>query len=331
VSNEPVRHAWRRARRAGRRILDRLKGHSMTDLVPRLQALLQNPEELRKLQRQGLNVLPVTFYSNSPSLDDIDGSFEYASTEPPYLDPGVFRADLIRAMLETLIPHSEDFTPPLDGDQSSPAGYFWNNAMYSYCDAMSYWAFIRHLKPRSVVEVGSGFSTLVALEARERNGAGEVHCIEPYPPRWLEGDRRITLHAVRAQEIQAEFLNDLLRDGDILFIDSTHTVKTGSDCLHLYLRVLPRIRRNIHVHVHDVFLPFAMPKDWLVKHHFYWTEQYLLMAFLLDNSKATVVYGSAYNAHVNREAMERLMRGRFPVHGGSLWFRYDGASGGRGA
>jgi hypothetical protein len=227
-------------------------------------------------------------------------------------------------MLETLLPFAAEFDPPQEGNEADPAGFFWRNSMYSHADAMSYYCFVRALAPRSIVEVGSGFSTMVAAMARDRNGAGTIHCIEPYPPKWLTRRRDITLHAVKAQEIRVEFMNDILADGDIVFIDSTHTVKAGSDCLHLYLRMLPRIRRDIHVHVHDVFLPWALPKSWLFDHQFYWTEQYLLLAFLTDNPKARVVYASHCNAQREPALMERLMLGRAASAGGSLWFRYDG-------
>jgi hypothetical protein len=144
----------------------------------------------------------------------------------------------------------------------------------------------------------------------------------------LKNDRRISLHAVKAQQIHPEFLNDTLHDGDILFIDSTHTVKTGSDCLHIYLRLLPEIRRDIFVHAHDVHLPFGLPKEWLLNLQRFWTEQYLLLAFLTDNPKASLLYGSRFNGTRFPERMDALMGGKFPRGGGSLWFRYNGNPGG---
>jgi hypothetical protein len=180
------------------------------------------------------------------------------------------------------------------------------------------------LRPANIVEIGSGFSTLVAIEAINKNRAGMVHCIEPFPREFLKKDNRIALYTVKAQDIDPGFLNGILRDNDILFIDSTHTVKTGSDCLHIYLRLLPEIRRNIFVHVHDVFLPFGMPQNWLLNQQLFWTEQYLLLAFLIDNPKASVIYGSNYNEKWNSLLMEKLMGGKYPFGGGSLWFGYNG-------
>ncbi len=232
---------------------------------PILQRLMWASRETRaRIQQYGANVLPINFYSSTPSIDEIEASFEYTSDQAPYLDSGLFNAALLRRTLEDLMPFASEFNPPAEGEQEACQKYFWQNGQFGYSDAMSYYCFTRLFKPATIVEIGSGFSTLIALEAVERNGRGQVHCIEPFPRPFLQSDSRVNLHAVRAQDITADFLNDLLRDGDFLFIDSTHTVKSGSDCLQIYLRLLPALRRDLFVHVHDVFLPFGMPKDWLL-------------------------------------------------------------------
>jgi hypothetical protein len=184
------------------------------------------------------------------------------------------------------------------------------------------------LRPNNIIEIGSGFSTLVALQAINKNGFGAIHCIEPFPRPFLIKNKQLALHTIKAQDINPDFLNNILQDGDILFIDSTHTVKTGSDCLHIYLRLLPYIRHNIFVHVHDVFLPFGMPKEWLLDHQLFWTEQYLLLAFLIDNPKASLLYGSTFNATQHTTLMENFMDGKYPIGGGSVWFKYNGKESG---
>ena len=190
---------------------------------------------------------------------------------------------------------------------------------------MSYYCFIRMVKPNIIVEIGSGFSTLVAIEAVKRNGFGSISCIEPFPRPFLKENTFISLDERAAQDISSVELNDLLHDNDILFIDSTHTVKSGSDCLHIYLRLLPKITSDIYIHAHDVYLPYGLPRDWLLERQVFWTEQYLLMAFLLDNPKTTVLFGSAYNSAVNQEKARALMGGKWGIGGGSLWFKYRGS------
>ncbi len=286
--------------------------------------VLTDKETRAKIQKIGVNVLPINFYSNLPSIEEIERSYEYTTDEPPYLNEKIFAQDKFRQTLEQLLQFSTEFNPPVDGDEENCQRFFWKNSQFSYCDAMSYYCFIRMVRPTTIVEIGGGFSTLAALEAIEKNGTGSVHCIEPFPRNFLKKDKRVTLHTVKAQDIHPGILTNILQDNDILFIDSTHTVKTGSDCLHIYLRLLPEIRRNIYVHAHDIFLPFGMPKNWLLDLQLYWTEQYLLLATLIDNPKASVLYGGVYNAKWNPHLMERLMGGKYPSGGASLWFKYDG-------
>jgi hypothetical protein len=295
--------------------------------IPVMQKLLWADKEQRKeVQAHGLNVIPSNIYSNTPSISETLASYEY-SEAAPYLNTAIFDEHKMRAELSSLIPFSADFSAPPHGEEETCDYFFWNNPMFSFSDAMSYWAYIRRLKPRRIVEVGSGFSSLIALEALNRNGKGQLTCIEPFPRPFvsqLGTKKAIDLHVIRAQEVSPELLNALLSDGDILFIDSTHTVKTGSDCLHIYLRLLPCIRKRIYLHVHDIFLPFGMPQSWMFDHHFYWTEQYLLMAWMIDNPRASLLYGSAYHNHFNPDLLDSFMHGQFPRGGGSVWLEYDG-------
>jgi hypothetical protein len=285
-----------------------------------------------KLQQHGVNVIPAHFYSNTPSIAEVQASYEYASTEPPYLDEKLFDAEALRQQLAALVPFAAEFQPPYEGNPETCRSYFWNNDQFSFSDAMTYYALLRSARPKRVVEIGSGFSSLVALEALRRNGSGTLRCIEPFPRPFitaLAADGQLELDTSRAQDVRAESLNDLLEDGDVLFIDSTHTVKTGSDCMHIYLRLLPKIRRRVLVHAHDIFLPFGMPQHWMIQNHIYWTEQYLLLALLIDNPRVRLLYGSAYHHHFNRELLETFMHGRCAPGGGSFWFEYDGRDGAR--
>lgn len=186
--------------------------------------------------------------------------------------------------------------------------------------SMAYYCVLRHLKPNHVLEVGSGFSTLVALRALEKNGSGKLSCIEPFPRPWLTAlQDRLTLHVNLVQSLEADFFNENLRSGDVFFIDSTHTVKAGSDCLHLYLRILPGILSDVTIHVHDILLPFPLDRSQAMKHN-YWTEQYLLYAYLLDNPRTKVLFGSRYHYRLNRPRLDAFMRDRWQSGGGSFWF-----------
>ncbi|HEY3859901.1 MAG TPA: class I SAM-dependent methyltransferase [Gammaproteobacteria bacterium] len=291
-----------------------------------LKTWLWSDLKTRKLiQSHGINVLPTTFYSNVPSIQEVESSFEYRDGAGPPYELGLTDQDA-QAELRSLAPYAADFTPPAEGtDRDTCEHFFWGNGLFMGSDAMAYYCYVRKLKPKAILEIGSGFSTLAACEAVQANGSGKIHCIEPYPREFLRRRKDIDLITRPAQEIDSEFVNDLLSDGDILFIDSTHTVKAGSDCLHIYLRLLPKIRRNIHVHVHDVFLPFGMPKQWLLEKQVFWTEQYLLLALMTDNPKFRVRYSSHYNARRHPDLLAKLTEGKAESGGSSLWFEYRGA------
>ena len=301
---------------------------ALREALPSLVESLYGPRAIRgMLQQSGVNVVPANFYSNTPSLAEIEESYEYREKDPPYLNRDVFVQQRLQDELAALVEYSAEFDPPDNGDEEKATAFFWNNAQFSFSDAMAYYAYVRRLRPKTVVEIGSGFSSFVALEALGRNGAGRLACIEPFPRPFIEElDRqgRLGLHRMRAQDLTPEALDSMLDDGDILFVDSTHTVKTGSDCLHIYLRLIPAVRKRIHIHVHDVFLPFGLPQVWLLDLQIHWTEQYLLLAWLTDNPRAKVLFGSEYHRHFNPGQLANLMHGRSAPKGGSLWIEYDG-------
>jgi len=128
------------------------------------------------------------------------------------------------------------------------------------------------------------------------------------------------------QHIEVSDLVNLVESSDIWFIDSTHTVKIGSDCLYIYLKVMPEITKDIMVHSHDVFLPFGMPMKRALDKHIYWTEQYLLYAYILDNPKVEVLFGSAYASRILPNTLNKLMLNKYPGGGGSIWYKLNGES-----
>lgn len=310
--------------------MTRVTDREFNAALPVMQKLLWGHQQDReRLQALGINLIPVNFYSNTPSIAETLSAYEYTESTPPYLNCGIFEPENLRAELLELLPYSQDFTPAHAGNMDTCRSYFWENGQFMYSDAMSYYAYIRRIRPKNIVEIGSGFSSLIALEALGHNGMGRLRCIEPFPRPFITAlgqEGALDLHTQRAQDVTADTLNAMLEDGDILFIDSTHTVKTGSDCAHIYLRLLPRITRKITVHVHDVFLPFGLPQHWAIDHQIYWTEQYLLLALLIDNPRTKLLFGSAYHKHFNDQLLTELMRGRCESGGASFWFEYDGRS-----
>lgn len=165
----------------------------------------------------------------------------------------------------------------------------FKNDYFNDFDASVYYSLIRHLKSKRVIEIGSGYSTRFASRALARNAdGGTLTCIEPHPEERLNGHRlKVELIQKRVEEIDVHFFSQL-EANDILFIDSSHTVKFGSDVCYEFLDVLPTLKSGVWVHVHDIFFPHDYPAEWLIKERRAWNEQYLLEAFLSFNSEFRV-------------------------------------------
>src|ERR1019366_6710867 len=175
-------------------------------------------------------------------------------------------------------------------------------------------------------EVGAGYSTWIAGLAAVRNGDTALDAVEPYPPPFLvaglPGLRRLIQEPV--QSVPAGTFTSL-EANDILFIDSSHVCKTGSDVTYLILEILPRLKPGVIVHFHDIFLPWNMPRVWVEKNLLFWNEQYLLLAFLQGNRDFEVLLASHYLGRCHPERLKQA----FPYlnidiawpGGSSFWVR----------
>ena len=187
-------------------------------------------------------------------------------------------------------------------EKKSHTEYGFSNGTYEWADGCFLYAMIRYLKPRRMVEVGSGNSTLVAAEAIRKNRAEDVAhacqhvCVEPYEMPWLE-DRGVEVVRQRVESLDPAFFS-LLEAGDILFIDSSHVIRPEGDVLYLFQSILPVLNKGVYVHVHDIFTPYHYPPRWLFEKVLFWNEQYLLESFLAMNRGFSVV-AALYDLHRN--------------------------------
>jgi hypothetical protein len=170
--------------------------------------------------------------------------------------------------------------------------------------------FIRHYRPRRIVEVGSGVSTFCELRAVERNcresqASNELVCVEPFPRPALERLAGISLLKKPAQEVELGFF-DQLECGDLLFIDSSHSVKTGSDVMFLYLEVIPRLKPGVFVHIHDITLPYSYSRNTL-DHYLGWQETGLLLALLKGNPHLSVLCCLSALHYDRRAGLARIL------------------------
>lgn len=205
--------------------------------------------------------------------------------------------------------------------------YYSENDMYASGDAIILAGMIRLAKPRKIIEVGSGFSSAVMLDTLDRSVGidASLTFIEPYPERlddllWDEDRARIKIIRGGVQEVSPSIFLELDRD-DILFLDTTHVSKTGSDVNFELFDVLPKLSSGVLVHFHDVFEGFEYPDDWIYRENRSWNEIYLLRSFLMYNDEFEIVYfNHAFYCRMEHLIEERCAR-MIGLPGGGLWLR----------
>jgi hypothetical protein len=269
---------------------------------------------------------PGHFYS--PEVDQVELAADSARIWPP--DPAPPGLDLAPAAqaafldgpLRTWLPHYD--YPEQQGPDDPPWAFFGANGQFERLDARSLFAMLLDLRPARMIEVGSGFSSLLTADVNRRHldGGLDFRCIEPFPRPFLrQGVPGIAEVVVRkVQHLPGAWFAERLGPGDVLFIDSSHVVKTGSDAVHLYLHVLPLLAPGVIVHVHDIFLPNDYPRGWVLGEGRSWSEQYLVQAMLVFGDTFEVLFGSSAAAALQPELLGDVLGG--PVWGGgSLWLR----------
>lgn len=221
----------------------------------------------------------------------------------------------------------QDELSSLPWDEASELKYYYNNSSFPCGDSELYYSIIRLLRPKKIVEVGSGYSTRMALEAcrkneKDYNFRAEISCIEPFEMPWLE-QMDITVIRSLVEDVDSKMFKSL-NENDILFIDSSHVLRPGGDVLFEILEILPQLKKGTYVHFHDIFTPFEYPESWLVDEGRLWNEQYLLEAFISNNSTFEIVSAMAYLNHYHRDNLNRA----FPILStqpdrmpGSLWIK----------
>jgi hypothetical protein len=275
-------------------------------------------------ERIGLQVVAKTFYSPIPDLASIPESVWERRDPLAGIDFQLERQ--LTVLEEELAPFIRGFDAPVHGRAERGTEYYFDNPSYGPVDAETLYAFVRRTKPERVVELGSGFSTLIlsraALANAKEGAAPHLTVCDPFPGVAGPETPGVTrFEAVAAQEVPIEFFDEL-SSGDILVVDTTHVVRLGGDVNRIVLDVLPRLGPGILVHFHDIFLPWEYPRVWLERFGLFWTEQYLLQAFLSFNTRYEIV--AALHA-LAREYPNRLARiypsWREEVSPGAFWIR----------
>lgn len=207
--------------------------------------------------------------------------------------------------------------------------YWLDNSTFGAVDGEILYCMIRHFKPRRFFEIGSGSSTYLSAQAilknREVDGCEcELTTFDPYPNDVLRSGFPGLSRLIRAriQDIPLSRFNELEKN-DILFIDSSHVLQVGGDVQYEYLEILPRLKSGVIVHAHDVFFPSEYPREWVLERYMFWTEQYLLQAFLSFNHAFQVLWGGSYmhTRHPDKLAKAFSSYDEATVWPGSLWMQ----------
>jgi Methyltransferase domain len=259
----------------------------------------------------GVSVTPLHFYFPVPNIKSLKrknwceprhfGAFDYRLEEQ------------VDRLHREILPYAEEWTFA-EGPAGAPHDFHLNNGFFERVDAEVAYSFVRRRKPKRLIEVGSGNTTLVMAAAMRKNAAegagGEFTAIEPSPANVLkEGFEGLSeLISARVQEISVDLFREL-RSGDILFIDSSHVVAMDSDVLYECLRILPALAPGVRVHFHDIFAPLDYPEKFVKQNLCFWGEQYLLEAFLAFNTTFQVVWAGSAMQQWRPEVLRKAFPG----------------------
>lgn len=229
-------------------------------------------------------------------------------------------------LIDELAPFARALPFAADPGEAGDLLYHYDNRPYPWGDGVVYAAMLQWARPRRILEVGAGYSTVLALDVRDRLGGEpfDLVSVDPHPER-LRGllggtvPADFTLVAEPIQDVGPALAAEL-GDGDVLFVDSTHVVKAASDVNHIVLELLPRLAPGVLVHFHDVFGNFQYPREWLLGGRA-WNEAYLVRAFLAFNTDFEVVVFAPWLARHRPEAIASLGSAAAVNPGGSLWIR----------
>lgn len=275
-------------------------------------------------------VPPGHFYSPIADLNDLAAreSIIFDANAPlPDLD---LQPAAQRALWDKLTAHAARFTIASAKEEAVRAGqrYYSDNDQFGPGDATVYAGVLLEHRPKRLIEVGSGFSSALFLDINAKFFGGEIAAtfIEPYPDRLLallsETDKaRARLVREPVQNVPLELFAEL-QAGDVLFVDSTHVAKAGSDVNHIFFRVLPALAPGVLIHFHDIFHPFEYPREWFFNGNRSWNELYLLRAFMMNNANYRVLFFSSWFAHAHPECRD-VLPNFWKNPGGAFWMRKE--------
>lgn len=265
-------------------------------------------------EKNGIHISKPGFYSPIPTISDLSDTM-FEKKENLHIDWNEIEQ---KKLLKKLQSYSQEFRQLVEN-----GSYELQGKGFGFHDAPVYYSLIRHFKPRSIIEVGAGHSTRLAVMAAAENPDTKITAIDPFVRELRKIDIPESVNFIE-KPIQSVPLSEFeqLSENDILFIDSSHVSKVGSDVNFLYLEVLPILKPGVIVHIHDIFLPKTYPKKWLEEKLVFWNEQFLLHAFLIGNKNFEVLLSNYFMSLYYPELLTEFFDTKLPPGGGSFWMRH---------
>jgi predicted O-methyltransferase YrrM len=296
-------------------------------------------------------VKPGHYYSVIPSVDDNfnDNSIKFKNLE--FNDKN--HAQILNKMKGILVNFDKNFGIKINSNNKKidicelqtyissryeKFQFSLGNSQFGWMDARLLYYYLKVNKPKRIIEIGSGNSTLLMYNTKKQlNLDLSIICIEPFPNDYLiklSNLNEITLIKDKLENVDLNKFKNLVKN-DILFIDSSHVLKLNSDVLYYFTRILPILRRGVYVHIHDIFFPYDYPSEWIRGGKF-WNEQYFLFIFLQYNTKYKITFCNKYAEYkysdklkvIQKDCYENLTfignSNKNVFSGGSIWLKVVG-------
>ena len=225
-------------------------------------------------------------------------------------------------LTEVCLPYRDQYATWPRTQAEAPSGFYLNNVWFGAVDAEVLYSIVRSYKPKTIVEVGSGFSTRVISRAISDGDLRTcLRSIDPLPrveiKQYVQEQTQTPIEELDPVEVAHSF-----KPNDILFIDSSHTVTNGGDVPFLFLEVVPRLPAGVLIHVHDIFLPFDYPQEWIVSNGWKWNEQYLVQALIYGSNTLEILWPAYYMWRTCPSELQKVISPEAGTFGpSSLWLR----------
>jgi predicted O-methyltransferase YrrM len=277
------------------KIIFKVISRIISEILP--STIMKHKSNFHLWQSKGYHVTPVHYYQNIPDTRNFPSDFLEKQSNLTGIE--MHEKEQISLLSDFSAKYRGEYSEfGFESDRDNKDFYFGNGA-FETVDAEILYCMVRSNKPGRIIEIGSGYSTLVTAKAIRKNIEEdpayicELTCIEPYPKEWLRNIPELTkIIQSFVEKLPLETFN-ILKENDIIFIDSSHAINAFNDVCFEYLDLIPNLNKGVIIHIHDILLPNHYSQDWLDMKVF-WTEQYLLQAFLAFNTSYKVLWAGNF-------------------------------------